>query len=95
MFGSIAWSSTPLIIIGRPMPSPSSIEMSGSALTGKPVTVGQRVTQQRSIRFKDGTERPLRCKGYDNDDANLLARAIAEGGVLQALGRSRAVNRTA
>jgi hypothetical protein len=84
-----------LIIIGRPMPSPSSIEMSGSALTGKPVTVGQRVKQQRPIRFKDGTERLLHCKGYDNDDANMLARAIAEGGVLQALGRSRAVNRTA
>jgi hypothetical protein len=83
-----------LITIGRPMPSPSSIEMSGSALTSKPVTVGQRVKQQRSIRFKDGTERLLHCNGYDNDEANLLARTIAEGGVLQALGRSRAVNRT-
>jgi hypothetical protein len=83
-----------LITIGRPMPSPSSIEMSGSALIGRPVTVGQRVKQQRPIRFKDGTERLLQCKGYDNDDANLLCRAIAEGGVLQALGRSRAVNRT-
>jgi len=45
----------------------------------------------------------LKVKGYVNDaadrdrrdDANLLARAIAEGGVVQALGRSRAVNRTA
>jgi hypothetical protein len=83
-----------LITIGRPMPSPSSIEMSGSALTGRPVTVGKREKQQRPVRFKDGTKRPLQCKGYDNDDANLLARAIAEGGVLQALGRSRAVNRT-
>ena len=84
-----------LITIGRPMPSPSSIEMSGSALTGKPVTVGKREKQQRPVRFKDGSERTMQCKGYDNDDANLLARAIAEGGVLQALGRSRAVNRTA
>jgi hypothetical protein len=84
-----------LITIGRPMPSPSSIEMSGSALTGRPVTVGQREKQQRPIRFKDGSERTMHCQGYDNDDANLLARAIAEGGVLQALGRSRAVNRTA
>jgi len=83
-----------LITIGRPMPSPSSIEMSGSALTGKSVTVGQRVNQERPIRFKDGTERPFHCKGYDNEDANLLTRAIAEGGVLQALGRSRGVNRT-
>jgi hypothetical protein len=84
-----------LITIGRPMPSPSSIEMSGSALTGKAVVVGERKKQQRPIRFKDGTERLLWCKGYDNDDANLLSRAIAEGGVIQALGRSRAVNRTA
>jgi hypothetical protein len=83
-----------LIAIGRPMPSPSSIEVSGSALTGKPVTVGHRVKQLRPVRFKDGTERLLPCKGYDNDDANLLCRAIAEAGVLQALGRSRAVNRT-
>jgi hypothetical protein len=84
-----------LITIGRPMPSPSSIDMSGSALTGRPVTVGKREKQQRPIRFKDGSERTMQCKGYDNHDANLLARAIAEGGVLQALGRSRAVNRTA
>jgi hypothetical protein len=84
-----------LITIGRPMPGPASIEMTGSALTGKPVTVGERQNQQRPIRLKDGTERVLHCKGYDNDDANMLARAIAEGGVLQALGRSRAVNRTA
>jgi hypothetical protein len=83
-----------LITIGRPMPSPLSIEMSGSALTGKPITVGQRVKQQRPVRFKDGTERLLPCKAYDDDDANLLCRAIAEAGVLQALGRSRAVNRT-
>lgn len=84
-----------LITIGRPMPSPSAIEISGSALTGKPVTVGKREKQQRPVRFKDGTERLLQCNGYNNDDANLLCRAIAEGGVLQALGRSRAVNRTA
>ena len=83
-----------LITIGRPMPSPSSIEMSGSALTGNAVTVGERKKQVRLIRLKDGTERPLHCNGYDNSDANLLCRAIAEGGVLQALGRSRAVNRT-
>jgi hypothetical protein len=83
-----------LVTIGRPMPSPSSIEMSGSALTGLPVMVGERKKQARSIRFKDGSERQLHCKGYASDDANLLCRAIAEGGVMQALGRSRAVNRT-
>jgi hypothetical protein len=77
------------------MPSPSSIEMSGSALTGKAVMVGERKNEQRPIRLKDGTEQLLWCKAYENDDANLLCRAIAEGGVLQALGRSRAVNRTA
>ncbi|WP_091968068.1 hypothetical protein [Bradyrhizobium shewense] len=84
-----------LITVDRPMPSPSAIEISGSALIGKAVTVGKRVTQQRPIRFMDGTERLLRCNGYDNADANLFSRAIAESGVLQALGRSRAVNRTA
>ena len=83
-----------LITIGRPMPSPSSIEMSGSALIGKPVTVGDRVKQKRAIRFKDGTERLLHCGGYENPDAELLSRSIAQAGVLQALGRSRAVNRT-
>ncbi|WP_143275310.1 hypothetical protein [Bradyrhizobium canariense] len=84
-----------LITIGRPMPSPSAIEISGSALTGKPVMVGKREKQQRPVRFKDGTERLLQCNGYENDTANLICGAIAEGGVLQALGRSRAVNRTA
>jgi hypothetical protein len=83
-----------LITIGRPMPSPLSIEVSGSALTGKPISVGQRAKQLRPVRFKDAIERLLPCKAYDNDDANLLCRAIAEAGVLQALGRSRAVNRT-
>lgn len=84
-----------LITIGRPMPSPFAIQMSGSALMDKAVIVGRRVKQERSVRFKDGTERTLTCTGYENEEANLLARAIAEGGVLQALGRSRAVNRTA
>jgi hypothetical protein len=84
-----------LITVGRPMPSPLSIETSGSALTGKPVTVGDRVKRQRPIRLKDGTERLLHCRGYENPDADLLSRSIAEAGVLQALGRSRAVNRTA
>ncbi|MBR1187302.1 DEAD/DEAH box helicase family protein [Bradyrhizobium sp. AUGA SZCCT0160] len=83
-----------LITIGRPMPSPSAIEISGSALTGNAVTVGKRVKQHRVIQFKDGTERLLPCNGYENEAANLISRAIAEGGVLQALGRSRAVNRT-
>lgn len=84
-----------LITIGRPMPSPSSIENSGSALTGKAVTVGERKKQQWPILLKDGTMRVLQCKGYDSHDADLLCRSIAQGGVLQALGRSRAVNRTA
>jgi hypothetical protein len=84
-----------LITIGRPMPSPSSIEISGSALTGKAVTVGERIKQPRPILLKDGTERVLQCMGYDNAAADLFCRTIAEGGVLQALGRSRAVNRTA
>jgi len=83
-----------LITVGRPMPSPSAFEMLGSALTGKAVTVGSRQTYELPIRLKDGTERLLKVKGYDNGEANVLCRAIAEGGVLQALGRSRAVNRT-
>jgi hypothetical protein len=77
------------------MPNPGSIELTGSALTGKAVEVGDRKNQQRTIRLKDGTERILHCKEYHNDDANLLCRAIIEAGVVQALGRSRAVNRTA
>jgi hypothetical protein len=35
------------------MPSPLSIERSGSALIGRPVIMGDRVKQQRAIRFKD------------------------------------------
>jgi hypothetical protein len=84
-----------LITIGRPMPNPTSIETSGSALTGKAVSVGERKKQQWPILLKDGTIRVLQYKGYDNRDADLLCRSIAQGGVLQALGRSRAVNRTA
>jgi hypothetical protein len=84
-----------IFTIGRPMPNPGSVELTGSALTGKVVNAGDRKNRQRTIRLKDGTERDLHCKEYDNDDANLLCRAIIEAGVIQALGRSRAVNRTA
>jgi hypothetical protein len=84
-----------IITIGRPMPGPRSIEMTGSALTGKPVSVDERRREQRPILIKDRTEHLLHCRGYGDADADMLSRSIAEGGVLQALGRSRAVNRTA
>jgi hypothetical protein len=84
-----------IVTIGRAMPNPGSIELTGSALTGNAVEVGDRMNQQRTIRLKDGTERTLDCKEYRNNDANMLCRAIIEAGVVQALGRSRGVNRTA
>ena len=40
------------------MPSPLSIERSGSALIGRPVIMGDRVKQQRAIRFKDAPSEP-------------------------------------
>ena len=92
-----------LIVIGRTMPDVFEVETISGALTGlEPLRTamppkGARFHDRVSLalRMADGTGHPV--QGYRHPD--IIAEAarwqVAEAGVLQAIGRARAVNRAA
>ena len=92
-----------LIAIGRAMPDPLKVETMAGAMTGleplraarpdKGMFFHDRVPL--ALRMADGTGRAV--EGYRHPDpvAEAFRWQSAEGGVLQAIGRARAVNRSA
>lgn len=92
-----------LIVIGRTMPDVFEVETISGALIGlEPMRTAMPAKGARfhdrvplALRMADGTGHPV--QGYRHPD--LVAEAarwqVAEAGVLQAIGRARAVNRTA
>lgn len=97
-----------LVTIGRPLPSPNAIEKMAASLTGKPIeieetetvvrgrTVKQKMIERgRGIRLKSGADHVLKCRMYDNPDAEMIREAVVEAALVQAVGRARGVNRTA
>ena len=92
-----------LITIGRTMPSVLEAETYAGALTGlEPLRTAEPEKGARfhdrvplGLRMADGAGHPV--QGYRHPDpvAEAVRWQIAEAGVLQAIGRARAVNRTA
>ncbi len=92
-----------LIAVGRAMPDVFEVETSAAAMTGlEPLrtetpTKGARFHDRvpLALRMADGTGKVV--EGYRHPDPIGEADRwqVAEGGVLQAIGRARAVNRTA
>ncbi len=92
-----------LIAIGRTMPNVLEVEAYAGALTGlEPLRTAEPEKGARfhdrvplALRMADGTGHAV--QGYRHPDpvAEAVRWQIAEAGVLQAIGRARAVNRTA
>jgi hypothetical protein len=89
-----------LILIGRTVPSPTAVEDLAGALTGvQPVKVAatgnwyDRVT--RGIRLVSGTGVAVETDQHPDPVAEAVRYQICEAELMQALGRARAINRTA
>jgi putative DNA primase/helicase len=95
-----------LVTIGRPLPSPTAVEDIAAALTGKPVSLplypsarpGGRpqsmIAQDRPIQLRGGAEVMLPCRIFEQQEAELVRRAVTEAAIVQAVGRARGVNRS-
>jgi Toprim domain len=86
-----------VIVVGRPMPPPNDIERMAEALTGRAV---ERLPKgawyhggESTIRVKSG---PLTapCEFHPDETAEAIRAQIAEGQVLQAVGRGRGCTRS-
>jgi putative DNA primase/helicase len=88
-----------LMVIGRTQPGPEAIEADAGALSGvEPATVMttgrwfDKVT--RGIRLRDGTGVTVVCDQHPDELAEAVRWQVCEGGVIQAVGRARGINRT-
>lgn len=86
-----------LIVVGRTMPAPGSAERLAEALTGRatpaPVVRYSRADAMREVR--DGTLLPADADRHPDPVTEAIRWQIAEGELLQIIGRARGVNRTA
>jgi putative DNA primase/helicase len=92
-----------MLLIGRTAPGPQAMEALSAALTGKcptPATAGNNRFRwydevKRGIRLRDGTGVATWGDQHPDPDVEAIRQQIHEGELVQALGRGRAVNRTA
>jgi putative DNA primase/helicase len=92
-----------MLLIGRTAPGPQAMETLTAALTGKcpvPTTAGNNGfhwyhTVQRGIRLRNGSGVATRGDLHPDPEVEAVRRQIHEAELVQALGRGRAVNRTA
>ena len=92
-----------MLLIGRTAPGPQAVEALTAALTGKcptPATTNRNGfrwynTVERGIRLRDGTGIATKGDQHPDPDVEAIRFQIHEGELVQALGRARAVNRTA
>ena len=93
--GLDAWKDVALlIVVGRPLPSDLTLEPPVGAFFGR-VPAGGYVSSLRGIRMRDGSERTVRTIAHTDAQAEVLRAAISDDELIQAIGRGRAVNRTA
>jgi putative DNA primase/helicase len=92
-----------MLLIGRTAPGPLAMEALAAALTGKcpvPATAGNNGFRwydavQRGIRLRDGSGVATRGDQHPDPEVEAVRWQIHEAELVQALGRGRAVNRTA
>jgi hypothetical protein len=90
-----------LIVVGRTIPIPETIELYAGALTGvQPIKANnetmawyERVV--RGIHLVGGSGVAVNCDGHPDPTAEAVRWQICEGQLVQAIGRGRGVNRTA
>lgn len=92
-----------MMVIGRTMPAPREAEDLAAALTNRPPSARPEGAPKqwwydvttRVIRLPDGQGHPVRADLHPDPDCEAIRWAICEGELIQAIGRARAVNRTA
>ena len=86
-----------LVVVGRTMPPPAGAERIAEALTGRataaPMAWYERADAVREMA--DGSTVPAEADRHTDPVAELVRWQIAEGEVVQIIGRPRGVNRTA
>ena len=91
-----------VVVIGRTMPPPESVEAMAGALTGaEPALAPVRANGSswypkvtRHVRLKEGIAHPVECEEHSDPVAEAVRWQICEGELVQAIGRARGVNRT-
>jgi putative DNA primase/helicase len=93
-----------LILVGRTAPGPQSAETQAAALSGEEPEIikpepGKKFSWypkvQRGIRLADGTGRATDGDQHPDPMAEAIRWQTHEGELVQAMGRARAINRTA
>ena len=98
--GENAWSNVALlIVIGRTEARPEDVEAEARALFGADVTElpphGWYPPAKRGVLMRDGGVAAFNSPCHPDPRAEALRWSICEAGLMQAIGRGRAVNRTA
>lgn len=89
-----------LIVLGRTLPTPLSVERTVMALTGRmpvtnPVEAGWWYPlAEKHLRLTGGRTMPLMTEAHADPIAEAIRWSICEGELIQAIGRGRGVNRT-
>jgi putative DNA primase/helicase len=92
---------TGLIVLGRTMPPPATVEALAMALTNDvPAPGGERASwwyerAEKRIRLANGRTHGLEGEVHPDPTAEAIRWSICEAELIQAIGRGRAVNRTA
>ena len=98
--GENAWSNVALlIVIGRTEPSPQEVERTARALFGADIAEiepGKWYPQvKRGLRMRDGSVIGVDGSCHPDPRAEDVRWQICEAGLIQSIGRGRAVNRSA
>ena len=90
-----------MIVMGRTLPAPRTVELIAMALTGRmptpnPENVGWWYPMaERRVRLAGDRTAPLSMEAHADPIAEAVRWSICEGELIQAMGRGRGVNRTA
>jgi hypothetical protein len=87
-----------LIVVGRPMAAPGAVEQIAGALSGRAVETVESdwyPAEVVQLRAKDGSPMSVEADRHPDQLAEAVRASIAEGELIQAIGRARGLNRTA
>jgi putative DNA primase/helicase len=90
-----------MIILGRTLPAPSTVELLSMALTGRVPVANPQVAgwwypiAERRVRLASNKIAPMAMEEHADPIAEAIRWSICEGELIQAIGRGRGVNRTA
>jgi putative DNA primase/helicase len=90
-----------MIVLGRTLPAPRTVELIAMALTGRVPTPNPEDAgwwypmAERRLRLAGDRTAPLAMEAHVDPIAEAVRWSICEGELIQAMGRGRGVNRTA